>query len=709
MILELGSGNMRKTDRLLSAVDRIGCQVTYYALDLDRAELQRSMDGMQSRYANVTVRAFWGTYDNARTKLPKGVRKSVWWLGSSIGNLERDEAQDFLRSYVTELDVGDTLICGIDRRNPYDIVQAAYHDSEEATTAFELNALNHANRVLGSKEFDLDKWAYGGEYDVVAGRHESWLEPTADVVVLDTPIAKGTHVRLERSYKYDVRETDKLWNAVGVRTLGKWADPLDLYDVHLVQKPPFVIAHSTEYAPVPILSEWEELWKAWDLVTLGMIPDALLHQKPIDLRHACIFYCGHIPTFLDIHLTRALQASPTPPAQYVKIFERGIDPNVDDPSQCHAHSEVPEEWPSLAEILAFRDRVRDRLLGLYADKSILQNNGELRRAVWLAYEHEAMHLETLLYMLVQSTQTRPPPGFPTPDFEALAQAVEQQPSDSDKWVTITPTVALKIGINDDEENVDDVRSFGWDNEKPARDLGVTAPFKVSKRPISCGEYIDYLAKSGQSEHIPKSWTKTSTGEHAVKTVYGPVPLSFCHDWPVAASYDELEQYAKYHDAEIPTAEQLRVVYDHIHAEDSRIPKQDHCVNSHLNDNGVHTTPPSGSPAKESSFAHAYYDLNGSNTSFNHWHPTPMSRRELVGIGGGGVWEWTSTVLEKHDGFVTSRVYPGYTADFFDTAHNVVLGASWATASRIAGRRSFVNWYQRKYGYASIGARIVQKM
>lgn len=39
---------------------------------------------------------------------------------------------------------------------------------------------------------------------------------------------------------------------------------------------------------------------------------------------------------------------------------------------------------------------------------------------------------------------------------------------------------------------------------------------------------------------------------------------------------------------------------------------------------------------------------------------------------GGVWEWTSTVLDKHDGFVPSRLYPGYSTDFFDSHHQVVV-------------------------------------
>jgi hypothetical protein len=47
---------------------------------------------------------------------------------------------------------------------------------------------------------------------------------------------------------------------------------------------------------VPTLNEWRELWAMWDLVTLGMLPHEMLHHKPIDLRHKCLFYLGHIPT-----------------------------------------------------------------------------------------------------------------------------------------------------------------------------------------------------------------------------------------------------------------------------------------------------------------------------------------------------------------------------------------------------------------------------
>ncbi len=54
--------------------------------------------------------------------------------------------------------------------------------------------------------------------------------------------------------------------------------------------------HCVDPANIPTLDEWRTLWKIWDLVTLKMIPQHMLHQKPIDLRHKCLFYIGHIPT-----------------------------------------------------------------------------------------------------------------------------------------------------------------------------------------------------------------------------------------------------------------------------------------------------------------------------------------------------------------------------------------------------------------------------
>jgi formylglycine-generating enzyme required for sulfatase activity len=105
----------------------------------------------------------------------------------------------------------------------------------------------------------------------------------------------------------------------------------------------------------------------------------------------------------------------------------------------------------------------------------------------------------------------------------------------------------------------------------------------------------------------------------------------------------------------------------------------------------------------------FLNLEGTNVGFKHWHPVSVTDRggKLCGQSDlGGVWEWTSTVLEKHKGFEPMELYPGYTgssfsslpwhleahlthstADFFDSKHNITLGGSWATHPRLAGRKT----------------------
>lgn len=122
------------------------------------------------------------------------------------------------------------------------------------------------------------------------------------------------------------------------------------------------------------------------------MPEKELLSKPINLRNCCMFYMGHIPTFLDIYITKAIQGLPTQPAFFHDIFERGIDPDVDNPENCHAHSEIPDTWPPIQEVLAFQYRVRRRLTSLY-ENGLAGTNRKLKRSLWLSFEHESMSFE----------------------------------------------------------------------------------------------------------------------------------------------------------------------------------------------------------------------------------------------------------------------------------------------------------------------------
>lgn len=198
--------------------------LTYYALDLDRRELVRSLTGLTSKYAHVKVEGLHGTYDDGIAYL-KGVSKpkSILWLGSSLANMDREDSAEFLQRF--PMNPGDTWVIGIDRRKDAFKIWRAYNDSEGITREFELNGLRNANSILGKEEFKDGDWDYVGEYDAEGGRHEAWFVPLKDVTVCGIKFRKGDKVLVERSYKYGKREVEELWERAGVTEVGHWSDP----------------------------------------------------------------------------------------------------------------------------------------------------------------------------------------------------------------------------------------------------------------------------------------------------------------------------------------------------------------------------------------------------------------------------------------------------------------------------------------------------
>ena len=239
----------------------------------------------------------------------------------------------------------------------------------------------------------------------------------------------------------------------------------------------------------------------------------------------------------------------------------------------------------MPEILNYSDRVRSRIAESLASGRALEDR-RLARGLWLAYEHEAMHLETFLYMVLQSEHFNPPPGEVRPDFKSLAAHAESNRVEN-KWHQI-PASEFKIGLEDPENDLGPDRYFGWDNERPSRTASTKA-FEAQSRPISNGEYA-YFLESTQKSSVPASWivggpamngangftgsddansevSKAASAGYlegkAIRTLYGPVPLKYVLDWPVMASYDELAAYAKWSDGRIPTLDETRSIYNYV--------------------------------------------------------------------------------------------------------------------------------------------------
>mmetsp|Transcript_2836 Transcript_2836/g.5721 ORF Transcript_2836/g.5721 Transcript_2836/m.5721 type:complete len:868 (-) Transcript_2836:160-2763(-) len=704
-IIELGCGSMAKTAIFLDALRKAGKKgISFYAIDIEQTSLQASIEDLVA-FENKNIGSdenrldyygVLGSYDqalesNVFTNLDRP--KVVLWLGSSIGNWTREGASDFLSTFSDKvMKPHDLFMIGMDKRNDPLTVAKAYNDSAGITKEFGMNGLRHLNKLLGDAVFDVDNFEYFAGYNIEDGRHEAYFQVKkdqtlhipqefADYYPSTVELKEGELINYEFSVKYSVEDIHELCGRTRFHLCDLLEDSTNRYSFGVLTKAAFVPVPRNKMgrAMFPELKEFEEVWKLWHLLTSPeIVKDPL--EKPITLRHPLLFYMGHIPAFEDIYQSRHFDEPLTEPAYYATIFERGINPVVEDPNKCHAHSEVPDEWPDVSEVRAYDAKVHDRVRSVY-EKFITPTDGKvapgmqrLGRQLSIALEHTIMHAETYIYMLVQLKRELLPKTY-LPAY-LRSQSYTCEPLKGATWLEMKPK-NVRRGIanlesQDDKSKTAIDTEYGWDNETPVRDYEVKGLFQAQSRPITCGEYLNFLVTLEQeqrNEFVPASWVEQEDETYAMLTLFGPIEVDRCLNCPVTISYKLAEKYR-----------------DHLRSElndpSIRIPSEEEWVvmQSQLEKGVVHE-----------------------DTDFMNWMPAPL--KEDVPHTVGSVWEWTSTAFDSYEGYEQSEMYPGYSADFFDSLHNVVRGASFCTHGRVADRLR--NTYQRSYPYAFIGVRFVR--
>ena len=224
---------------MLQAFEKAGKDIDYYALDLSKPELERILAAVEGVYRHVRCHGLFGTYDDglAWLKKPENLErpKCILWLGSSIGNLNRIEAANFLSGFTSILGPQDTMLVGIDACQDADKVYHGYNDCEGKTHRFVLNGLKHANRLIGNEAFKEEDWEVIGEYDADAGRHQAFYSPVRDVTFEGILIRAGERVRIEESYKYSAVQSTRLWQAAGLMPRAKFSDKTGEYSKPCLQ------------------------------------------------------------------------------------------------------------------------------------------------------------------------------------------------------------------------------------------------------------------------------------------------------------------------------------------------------------------------------------------------------------------------------------------------------------------------------------------
>lgn len=232
-LIELGSGAGRKVSTLLAAMQ---APAGYVAIDISRDALEAAAARIAAAHPSLRVDAICADYTQSFTLPPRAAGRRVGFFpGSTIGNMQPDEARDFLSGWVERLGPGGAMIVGVDLKKDSAILDAAYDDAAGVTAAFSKNLLTRANRELGA-DFDLDRFAHEAIYSPARGRVEihlvSLAEQTARVGDRAFAFKQGERIHIEYSYKYDIAEFAALARAAGFTPRAVWTDPARLFSVH---------------------------------------------------------------------------------------------------------------------------------------------------------------------------------------------------------------------------------------------------------------------------------------------------------------------------------------------------------------------------------------------------------------------------------------------------------------------------------------------
>ena len=240
-LAELGSGSSSKTRLLIEACLHAHGRLRYVPVDISSEILEASALALLDDYQGLEVRAIATEYREGLQHVRQETErpKLIAWLGSSIGNLTRDEAAAFLRSVRGAMSAHDRVLLGVDLRKGKVELERAYDDAAGVTSRFSLNLLERLNRELDA-DFNTDAFRHVAEYQEDVGCVHIELQSLRPQQVhigalnMDVEFATGEGIHTENSFKYSFEEIEKLAASAGLEVSRGWTDANERFSLSLL-------------------------------------------------------------------------------------------------------------------------------------------------------------------------------------------------------------------------------------------------------------------------------------------------------------------------------------------------------------------------------------------------------------------------------------------------------------------------------------------
>jgi L-histidine Nalpha-methyltransferase len=237
-LIEFGSGSSDKTRVLLDKLEALAC---YVPIDISREHLYESAGLLARDYPHLRITPVCADFTQAfdlPVHIAAAQRRVVYFPGSTLGNFETEAAQRVLTTMRTIIGRKGAVLIGIDLRKDPSVLQRAYNDSQGVTAEFNLNALRHLNRELGT-DFDVEAFEHSALWIEDMSRIEMHLVSKRDQEVHlgeeTVLIHRGEHLRTECCHKYTLDGFAELADSADLRVTQVWTDADDKFSVQMLE------------------------------------------------------------------------------------------------------------------------------------------------------------------------------------------------------------------------------------------------------------------------------------------------------------------------------------------------------------------------------------------------------------------------------------------------------------------------------------------
>ena len=381
--------------------------------------------------------------------------------------------------------------------------------------------------------------------------------------------------------------------------------------------------------------------------------------KAIALRHPLIFYYGHTAAFFINKLLADGQINQRVDARIEAQVAIGVDEMSWDDLD-----EANYDWPSVADLKAYRARVRETVIETISTMPLTLPISWDSPAwvILMGIEHERIHMETSSVLIRQLPIDWVQPQAHWPECQEARRDRSTVPAN--RLIPVA-SEAVRLGKRD--------QTYGWDNEYGQQRISLEA-FEVASMLVSNAEFFAFVADGGYDE--PGWWTDEGWAWRGFAKAEQPTfwvgqpdapdqlrlrlmtretPMAW--DWPVDVNAHEAAAFCRWKAARTGQSIQLPC-------------EAEWAV--------LRAKVPGDQPDWHPAPGNINLEYGASACAVDRFQQAP----DLYDIVGNA-WQWTSTPTSGYDGFRVHPRYDDFSTPTFDGKHDLIKGGSWISTGNLA--------------------------